>query len=130
MYEQDKNASPVSNPAETLLRSLDENNVMETSKTNGKKNEYEEEADEEVYEDEYEVEADPKAEHETSKFSKITDTADVKYVKGSSDMNAKDVSRDEDYLEDPSTSQYDTYNYYNDDYSSPNQSRYQAAGEI
>ena len=127
MYEQqDKNASPASNPAEMLLRSLDENNVMETSKTNGKKNEHEEEVDEEeVYEDEYEVETDPKAEHGTSKFSKITDT-------GSPDINAqaKDASRDEDYLEDPSTSQYDTYNYYNDDYSSPNQSRYQAAGKI
>ncbi|XP_043509386.1 serine-rich adhesin for platelets [Frieseomelitta varia] len=126
VYEQqDKNASPASNPAETLLRSLDENNVMETSKTNGKKNEHEEEVDdEEVYEDEYEVETDPKAEHGTSKFSKITDT-------GSPDINAqtKDASRDEDYLEDPSTSQYDTYNYYNDDYSSPNQSRYQAAAD-
>lgn len=63
VYEQqDKNASPpVNNPGEALLRSLDENNVMETSKTNGKMNEREEETDEEVYEDEeYEVKPNQK----------------------------------------------------------------------
>lgn len=133
MYEQqDKNASPVDNPADTLLRSLDENNVMETSKTIGKKNNHEEEVDEEVYEDEYEVETDPKTEHETLKLPKITDSTNAKYERAPSELTAQteDMSRDEDYVEDPSTSQYDTYNYYNDDYSSPNRSRYRAAGKI
>ncbi|XP_033308941.1 uncharacterized protein LOC117210238 [Bombus bifarius] len=130
VYEQqDKNASPVNNPADTLLRSLDENNVMETSKTIGKKNNHEEEVDEEVYEDEYEVETDPKTEHETLKLPKITDSTNAKYERAPSELTAQteDMSRDEDYVEDPSTSQYDTYNYYNDDYSSPNRSRYRAA---
>lgn len=133
MYEQqDKNASPpVNNPGEALLRSLDENNVMETSKTNGKMNEREEETDEEVYEDEYEVETESKMQHETSKLSKITDDT-VKHEKSSQDLSShtEDTSsRDEDYVEDPSTSQYDAYYYY-DDYGNTNKSRYEAVGKM
>nr|XP_034181752.1 mucin-5AC [Osmia lignaria] len=121
VYEQqDQNASPVAgNPAETLPRSLDENNVMGGWRTNSKNDEREEETDEEVYEDEYEVEESAKIEHsENSKLSRITDGT-------SKNDKLDDASRDEDYVEDPSTSQYDAYYYY-DDYESNNRSRYRA----
>ncbi|CAK9833428.1 hypothetical protein ANTRET_LOCUS10107 [Anthophora retusa] len=127
VYEQqDKNASPpVSNPAETLLRSLDENNVMETSKTNRKNNQHEEETNEETYEDEYEVETDSTSEQDASKLSKIIGDS-VKREKSSAlTAQTEDTSRDDDYVEDPSTSQYDAYYYY-DDYESNNRSRYEA----
>lgn len=104
---------------------------METSKTNGKMNEREEEAEEEVYEDEYEVETESKAQHETSKLSKITDDT-IKHEKSSLDLSShtEDTSsRDEDYVEDPSTSQYDAYYYY-DDYGNSSKSRYEAIGKI
>ncbi|XP_012341111.1 uncharacterized protein LOC100865616 isoform X2 [Apis florea] len=100
---------------------------METSKTNGKMNEREEEADEEMYEDEYEVETESKVQHETSELSKITDDT-VKHEKSSPDLSSRvedTSSRDEDYVEDPSTSQYDAYYYY-DDYGNTNKSRYEA----
>ncbi|KOC60105.1 hypothetical protein WH47_08095, partial [Habropoda laboriosa] len=129
VYEQqDKNASPaVSNPAETLLRSLDENNVMETSKASRKNDQREEEANEETYEDEYEVENDRRSVQDASKLSKITDNHTVKHEKSSAlTVKTEDTSRDEDYVEDPSTSQYDAYYYYYD-YESNNRSRYEAA---
>lgn len=124
MYEQqDQNASPVAgNPSETLSRSLDENNVMGRWRTNSRNDEREEETDEEVYEDEYEVEESAKIEQsENSKLSRISDGT------AKSDK-PEDASRDEDYVEDPSTSQYDAYYYY-DDYESNNRSRYQAVGK-
>ncbi|CAL7936146.1 unnamed protein product [Xylocopa violacea] len=136
VYEQqDKNASPPGDdPVKTLSRSFDENNVMETSKTDRKndneREEEEEEEEEEVvetYEDEYRVQVNPKAEEEASKLSKITDTM-VQRDKSPAVITdrTKDTSRDEDYVEDPSTSQYDAYYYYDDYESSSNRSRYQA----
>lgn len=131
VYEQPyKNDSPpVNKPSETQLRSLDENNVMETSKTIRKHDEHEVEVDEEAYQDEYETDADSRAEHEASELSKITDTA-VKRDKSLSALAAQteNTSRDEDYVEDPSTSQYDAYYYY-DDYENTNRSRYEAVGK-
>ncbi|XP_076248336.1 uncharacterized protein LOC143188139 isoform X2 [Calliopsis andreniformis] len=129
VYEQqEKNASLPSNPAEPFLGSLDENNVMETSKTN-RKNEREELADEEVYEDEYEVEPDPKTDSKDSKPSEVTEDS-AKHKSPSSSLSSKleDTSRDEDYVEDPATSQYDAYYYY-DDYESNNRSRYESIEE-
>ncbi|XP_017887630.1 nuclear pore complex protein DDB_G0274915 [Ceratina calcarata] len=113
VYEQqEKNAAAVDSPSET--HSPDENNVMESLKRDSKDDE--EEAEEEgVYEDEYEVEE----EHEVSddKFSKQREK--------SSSASTEDASREEDYVEDPSTSQYDAYYYY-DDYDNHNRSRYEA----
>ncbi|XP_076619627.1 uncharacterized protein LOC143341008 [Colletes latitarsis] len=126
VYEQpEKNVSPSpSHMVEQFSHSLDENNVMESSKINMKNSAHEEVEDEEVYEDEYETETDPKKESEDSRLSKITDEA-LKHEKILSSLNSKaeDSSRDEDYVEDPSTSQYDAYYYY-DDYESNNRSRY------
>ncbi|XP_076764133.1 uncharacterized protein LOC143431350 [Xylocopa sonorina] len=115
VYEQqDRDASPLANnPGKTLSRSLDENNVMETSRTDRKDDR---EREEEV--DEYRVRVNPKAEE----LSKITD---AKSPAVSRTGPTKDTSREEDYLEDPSTSQYEAYYYY-DDYESSNRSRYQA----
>ncbi|XP_076301897.1 uncharacterized protein LOC143220022 [Lasioglossum baleicum] len=127
VYEQqEKNASPTGKPTETFSRSLDENNVMETSKTNEKNNAREQIEEEEVYADEYETEYDSKSEFEQSKQSKSlddTETREQSFADLSSKM--KDSSRDEDYVEDPSTGQYDTYYYY-DDYEHNNRSRYEA----
>ncbi|XP_076169492.1 uncharacterized protein LOC143147786 [Ptiloglossa arizonensis] len=131
VYEQlEKNASPSpNNPVEPFSRSLDENNVMVSSKTNAKNGGRVEAEDEEVYEDEYETESDPKRESEDSKQSKNTEDT-VKHEKSPSPLNSKagDASRDEDYVEDPSTSQYDAYYYY-DDYESNNRSRYEAVAK-
>ncbi|XP_012137709.2 uncharacterized protein LOC100880187 [Megachile rotundata] len=127
VYEQqDQNGSPVaSNPAETLSRSLDENNVMGTWKTSSKNDEHEQETDE-VYEDEYEVEESAKVEHsENSKLSKLSDDAERSDISSSSSIKMEEGSRDEDYVEDPSTSQYDAYYYY-DDYEGNNHSRSEA----
>ncbi|XP_054013371.1 mucin-2 [Hylaeus anthracinus] len=127
VYEQpEKNVSPPSNPGEQFSRSLDENNVMESSKTNAKNGGHEELEDEEVYEDEYETESDPKKDTEEAKLSKITD-GEAKHENPLVPLNSKagETSRDEDYVEDPSTSQYDAYYYY-DDYENNNRSRYEA----
>ncbi|XP_031826611.1 uncharacterized protein LOC116424403 isoform X2 [Nomia melanderi] len=124
--QEEKNVSPTGSPAEPFLRSLDENNVMETSKTNEKNNGHEGVEEEEAYEDEYETESDPKTVSEKSKSSKITDNTATRKHESSPALSSKaeDTSRDEDYIEDPSTSQYDAYYYY-DDYESNNRSRYE-----
>ncbi|KZC14050.1 hypothetical protein WN55_06483, partial [Dufourea novaeangliae] len=127
VYEQqEKNAASASNAAEPFLRSLDENNVMEMSKTNEKNDGHEDVGNEEAYEDEYETESDPIEESEEPKLSKITNDA-TRHEQSSPAPSSKveDASRDEDYVEDPSTSQYDAYYYY-DDYESNNRSRYVA----
>lgn len=98
---------------------------------NEKNEEHEELGDEEAYEDEYEVESDPKTESEDSKLSKITEDKAQHEKQSPPSLGSKmeDMSRDEDYVEDPSTSQYDAYYYY-DDYESNNRSRYESAGKI
>ncbi|XP_078037466.1 uncharacterized protein LOC144470337 isoform X2 [Augochlora pura] len=127
VYEQqEKNVSPTSKPAEPFSRSLDENNVMETSKTNAKDTGHDEVEEEEVYEDEYETESESKTDPEKSRKSEgISDTATRERSSADLSSRSKDTPRDEDYVEDPSTSQYDAYYYY-EDYENNNKSRYDA----
>ncbi|XP_076659095.1 uncharacterized protein LOC143362635 [Halictus rubicundus] len=127
VYEQqEKNVSPISKPTETFSQSLDENNVMEASKTNEKNNGRKEIEEEDLYGDEYETESDSKMESEQSKQSEGIDDTETR-EQPSIDLSLKreDSSRDEDYIEDPSTDQYDT-RYYYDDYEHNNKSRYEA----
>nr|XP_012227925.1 PREDICTED: mucin-5AC [Linepithema humile] len=141
VYEkQDRNASPSSNEADTSLpHSPDENNVMDTSKSNGasehEEGEEEEEPkltyDVEEYEDEdkhEEVEGDENGEEEND--SSDSDNGATK--KERSPSEASNISsteaeeRDVDYLEDPPTNQYDNTYYYYDEYDNGNRSRYEA----
>ncbi|XP_076381963.1 uncharacterized protein LOC117224107 isoform X2 [Megalopta genalis] len=127
VYEQlEKNVSPTGKPAEPFSRSLDENNVMETSKTNGKDNVHEEVEEEVVYEDDYETESESKTDPEQSKNPEgISDTATRERSSADLSSRTNGSPRDEDYVEDPSTSQYDAYYYY-EDYENNNKSRYDA----
>ncbi|KAG7189605.1 hypothetical protein KM043_017289 [Ampulex compressa] len=126
--QQEKNTPPLANNApQSLLRSLDENKVLDASKSDTKQSEHEEEVEEETYDDSYEVEKESKPVAEDTIGSKITDST-VKKERSFDEpsvVDEEDLSRDEDYLEDPSTSQYDAYYYY-DDYDSNNRSRYEA----
>ncbi|XP_032663071.1 nuclear pore complex protein DDB_G0274915 [Odontomachus brunneus] len=150
VYEkQDRNASPPSNEADASLgHSLDENNVMDISKSKGgggdeekELNEEEEpkltfntETTEEEYDDEdkqgeeEEEEEEEKEEEEEEEEDSSLSVGQKKspMAASASDTEAVDNSRDEDYFEDPSTNQYDNTYYYYDEYENGNRSRYKA----
>ncbi|CAL1685900.1 unnamed protein product [Lasius platythorax] len=147
VYEkQDRNASPSSNEAKdaSLVHSLDENNVMDTSKSKGKDEHVEEQEEEEKepkltydaeeYEDENkheEEEVEEEVEEEKRDSSDINNSATKKErspaeTSSVSNTEARDNSKDEDYLEDPPTNQYDNTYYYYDEYENGNHSRYES----
>lgn len=144
VYEkQDRNASPSGNEADaSVAHSLDENHVMDTSKSKGVSDHVEEEEkepkltyDAEEYEDENkheEEEVEEEKEEGERDSSNIDNSATKKErspAETSSILNteARDNSRDEDYLEDPPTNQYDNTYYYYDEYENGNHSRYEPA---
>jgi len=151
VYEkQDQNVSPSSNEADaSLTRSLDENNVMDTSKLKGEGGDQEEEEEEEEgkltydteeYEDEdkHEKTEDEEEEEEIVEEEDPSDTDNGATKKERSPPEASSVSntetandsRDEDYLEDSPANQYDNTYYYYDEYENGNRSRYEAIGEF
>lgn len=153
MYEkQDRNASPSSNEADaSLAHSLAENNVMDTSKSKGggdHEGEEEEEEekepktyDAEEYEDEdkheeEELEEEVEEVEEEKKDPSDTENGATKKERSPpetssvSNIEAGDISRDGDYLEDLPTNQDDNTYYYYDDYENGNRSRYDAVGEL
>lgn len=147
VYEkQDRNASPSGNEADaSVAHSLDENHVMDTSKSKGVNDHVEEEEkepkltyDAEEYEDENkheEEEVEEEKEEGERDSSNIDNSATKKErspaeTSSISNTEARDNSRDEDYLEDPPTNQYDNTYYYYDEYENGNHSRYEPAGEF
>ncbi|KAL6429726.1 hypothetical protein ACFW04_007555 [Cataglyphis niger] len=97
---------------------------------------YEEYEDENKYEEEEveeeEEEVEEKKEEEERGSSDIDKSATKKErspaeTSSMSNIEARDNSRDEDYLEDPPTNQYDNTYYYYDEYENGNHSRYEPA---
>ncbi|XP_011703548.1 PREDICTED: mucin-5AC [Wasmannia auropunctata] len=157
VYEkQDRNASPSGNEADaSLAHSLTENNVMDTSKSKGggdheeamaaEKEEKEEEKEpkltyDEEYEDEdkheeeeLEEEVVEEVEEEEKKDPPDTENGAMKKERSPPETGSKanieagDISRDGDYLEDLPTNQDDNTYYYYDEYENGNRSRYDAA---
>jgi len=145
VYEkQDRSASPSSNEADTSLpHSPDENNVMDTSKSN-EASEHEEEEEEEQEEEPkptYDAEeyGDKHEEVEGVRQEEENDSSDSDHSakkKERSPAEASNISsteaeeRDVDYLEDLPTNQYDNTYYYYDEYDNGNRSRYEAVGKF
>ncbi|XP_029160563.1 mucin-5AC [Nylanderia fulva] len=143
VYEkQDRNASPSSNEASdaSLVHSLDKNNVMDASKSKGKKEDHVKEQGEKepklTYDEEYEDDKHEEEEVEEKRDSSDINNSATKKERSPtetssvSNTEARDNSRDEDYLEDPPMNQYDNTYYYYDEYENGNNSRYDStAGE-
>lgn len=164
VYEkQDRNLSPSGNEADASLamRSLDENNVMDTSKLKEEEGDHEEEREEEEEEpkptydaeeyddedkhenteDDEEVDDEEQEEEEVVEVKEEdpsdTDNGAMKKERSPAETSSvsnitetANDSRDEDYLEDSPTNQYDNTYYYYDEYENGNRSRYDAGGFV
>lgn len=141
MYEHRESDVPLEwgkkNDTSLLLRSLEENNVMDMSRLNSKENteEIEEEGEEEVEEDDGVAD---ECDYEINAKSGIPSD----YIKEQSkckrpihehnplsNVDGLHNARNREYDEDHSTNQYDSYYYY-EDYDNNNRSQYKTVGNV
>ncbi|XP_072746366.1 uncharacterized protein [Anoplolepis gracilipes] len=135
VYEkQDRNASPSRNEADVSLAHSLNNNVMDTSKLKGEGDHVEEEEEEKEPKLAYEEYEDENEKHEEEEVEEEKDSSDIdnnatKKERSPAETNVsnietKDNSRDEDYIEDPPMNQYDNTYYYYDEYENGNHSHH------
>lgn len=83
--------------------------------------------EEEEVEEEKEVKEEDSSDIDNSAAKKVRSPAEISSI---SNTEAKDNSKEGDYLEDPPTNQYDNTYYYYDEYENGNHSQYESTGEF